>query len=122
MLPGMSPMMGKGIPPVPLSVAFLGYTTPVSAGTSNSVLFTVPASEKVVLGFIGVGGMGTGLLKTFQAFPDVQVAAVCDVYEPHRLRARAEAGGRPSVYKDFRQTEDFARFLSLEGLSEDSDV
>lgn len=26
-----------------------------------------------------------------------------------------------SVYRDFRQTEDFAKFLSLEGLSEDSE-
>jgi predicted dehydrogenase len=63
-------------------------------------------NERIVLGFIGVGGMGTGLLKIFKAFPDVEVAAVCDVYEPHRLRALAEAGGRPSTYKDFREVLD----------------
>jgi predicted dehydrogenase len=63
-------------------------------------------NEKVVLGFIGVGGMGTGLLKIFKAFPDVEVAAVCDVYEPHRLRAKDEAGGRPSAHKDFREVLD----------------
>jgi predicted dehydrogenase len=66
----------------------------------------VGANDKVVLGFIGVGGMGTGLLKIFKAFPDVEVAAVCDVYEPHRLQARSIAGDRTSVYKDFREVLD----------------
>src|SRR5688500_878038 len=47
----------------------------------------VGANDRVVLGFIGVGGMGTGLLNIFKAFPDVEVAALCDVYEPHLLRA-----------------------------------
>ena len=41
------------------------------------------ANEAITLGFIGVGGMGTGLLNIFKGFPDVRVAAVCDVYEPH---------------------------------------
>ena len=49
----------------------------------------VGANDKVVLGFIGVGGMGTGLLNIFKGFPDVEVAAVCDVYEPHLLRAKS---------------------------------
>jgi|GEM_PF-4003177 len=29
---------------------------------------TAPASESIVLGFIGVGGMGSGLLNTFKGF------------------------------------------------------
>ncbi len=63
-------------------------------------------NEKVVLGFIGVGGMGTGLLNIFKGFPDVEVAAVCDVYEPHRLRARSIAGDKPDAFKDFRRVLD----------------
>ncbi|MGC8644507.1 MAG: gfo/Idh/MocA family oxidoreductase, partial [Isosphaeraceae bacterium] len=39
-----------------------------------------PANESIVLGFIGVGGMGSGLLNIFKGFPQVRVAAVCDVY------------------------------------------
>src|SRR3954447_11982019 len=50
-------------------------------------------SESIVLGFIGVGGMGSGLLNIFKGFPDVRVAAVCDVHEPH-LRRAAGGGGR----------------------------
>jgi predicted dehydrogenase len=63
-------------------------------------------SEKVVLGFIGVGGMGTGLVNTFKQFPDVAIAAVCDVYRPHLDGARSEAGGSPEVYRDFRRVLD----------------
>ena len=66
----------------------------------------VPPSEKIVLGFIGVGGMGTGLINTFKEFPEVEIAAVCDVYEPHLLRAQSAAGGTPEAYGDFRRVLD----------------
>jgi predicted dehydrogenase len=67
---------------------------------------SAPPSEKIVLGFIGVGGMGTGLINTFKPFPDVAIAAVCDVYKPHLDRARSEAGGAPETYSDFRRVLD----------------
>ncbi len=67
---------------------------------------TVGANEKIVLGFIGVGGMGQGLLNIFKGFPDVEVAAVCDVFEPNRLQAKEAAGGKPKDYKDFREVLD----------------
>jgi len=63
-------------------------------------------NEAIVLGFIGVGGMGTGLLNIFKGFEDVRIAAVCDVHEPHALRAKEEAGGKPEVYGDFRKLLD----------------
>src|SRR4029079_16588621 len=66
----------------------------------------VAAQEKTVLGFIGTGGMGTGLIKTFKKFPDVTIAAVCDVYEPHLRRAQSEAEGNPDTYGDFRKVLD----------------
>jgi predicted dehydrogenase len=66
----------------------------------------VPPSERIVLGFIGVGGMGTGLINTFKEFPQVEIAAVCDVYDPHVQRARSAAGGTPETYADFRRVLD----------------
>jgi predicted dehydrogenase len=63
-------------------------------------------NESITLGFIGVGGMGTGLLNIFKAMPDVRVAAVCDVFEPHVLRAKSEAAGKPDTYSDFRKVLD----------------
>jgi len=67
---------------------------------------TLPPSEKIVLGFIGVGGMGTGLLNIFKKHPQVSVAAVCDVHEPHLNQARAQAEPSPAVFSDFRRVLD----------------
>ncbi len=66
----------------------------------------MPPSEKIVLGFIGVGGMGTGLLNIFKEFPQVEIAAVCDVYEPHLRRAQSAAGG---TARDVRRLSPGAR-------------
>ncbi|MHB1556052.1 MAG: Gfo/Idh/MocA family protein [Isosphaeraceae bacterium] len=66
----------------------------------------VAANEKITLGFIGTGGMGTGLIDTFRKLPQAEIAAVCDVYEPHRNRARERAGGSPAVLDDFRRVLD----------------
>ncbi len=63
-------------------------------------------NDSITLGFIGVGGMGSGLLDIFKGFPDVRVAAVCDVEEGHRLRAKEAAGGKPEAYQDFRKVLD----------------
>jgi predicted dehydrogenase len=63
-------------------------------------------NDSITLGFIGVGGMGSGLLNIFKAMPDVRVAALCDVYEPHLLKARASAGNDPDTYGDFRRVLD----------------
>ena len=64
------------------------------------------ANESITLGFIGVGGMGSGLLNIFKGMPDVRVAAVCDVFEPHQERAREAAGGKPEAFHDFRKVLD----------------
>ncbi len=77
-----------------------------AANTAEKIKPPVPPSEKIVLGFIGVGGMGTGLINTFKTFPDVEIAAVCDVYEPHLRRAQSAAGGAPESCHDFRKVLD----------------
>jgi len=46
-------------------------------------------SDRVRVGFIGVGSRGSYLLEKFSAQPDVEVAALCDVYEPYRTRDRS---------------------------------
>lgn len=64
------------------------------------------ANDSITLGFIGVGGMGTGLLNIFKKMPDVRVAALCDVYETHLLQAKEAAEGKPDTYADFRRILD----------------
>ena len=46
----------------------------------------VAPSDRVRVGFIGVGNRGDQLLDAFAAQPDVEIAALCDVYEPYRRR------------------------------------
>jgi predicted dehydrogenase len=88
----------------------LGNSGTALAADSNNRAQSEPKavqpSEKIVLGFIGVGGMGTGLLNIFKEFPEVKVAALCDVHEPHLNRARELAGGGPAVFADFRRMLD----------------
>ena len=64
------------------------------------------ANERVNLGFIGVGGRGTALLKTFKNYNDVVVRGVCDAYEPHVSRAAKIAGPPCKTYGDFRKLLD----------------
>ena len=44
------------------------------------------AKEKIRMGFIGIGNRGSQLLKLFMSNPDVEVVALCDIYEPYLLR------------------------------------
>jgi hypothetical protein len=46
-------------------------------------------SDRVRVGFIGVGNRGDQLLDAFAAQPDVEIAALCDVYEPYLQRDAA---------------------------------
>lgn len=52
------------------------------------------ANDKIRVGFIGVGNRGTQLLGIFMDQPDVEVAALCDVYEPYVLRDRSKVDPR----------------------------
>jgi predicted dehydrogenase len=67
----------------------------------------VASSDRIVLGMIGVGGMGTGRLREFLQQPDVRIGAICDVDKRHLDRAVAlvekTAGYQPKVFGDFRR-------------------
>src|SRR5262249_35278368 len=77
---------------------------PLAAVTATG---PVLPSEMIRVGFIGLGGMGSGNLAAFLQHPDVDVPAVCDVYERHVGQARGKVekvrGKAPDAYKDFRQ-------------------
>ena len=51
-------------------------------------------SNRIVMGFVGVGGQGSGDMGGFMGFPEVQVVAVCDVDARHRASARNNVEGR----------------------------
>jgi predicted dehydrogenase len=72
----------------------------VSVKTMKGVPFE--RHEKVRIGFVGVGGRGSGLLNDLLNIPGVQIKAICDLRKDpaDRAVARVERAGqpRPEVY------------------------
>ena len=64
---------------------------PVSAASYKRIK---GANEKIRVGFIGVGNRGTQLLHIFMDQADVEIAALCDVYEPYIKRDRSKVDPR----------------------------
>jgi len=69
---------------------------------------SVPPSERIVMGCIGVGSMGGGHLRAFLGQKDVRVVAACDLREAFRQRAKRridETYGNQdaTTYNDFRE-------------------
>lgn len=85
------------------AVALVGAGLSVLQAPSEARAEAVSPSEKVTLGFIGVSGRGTALMRDFMAIPEVQIGAVCDVYEQRLLAAKERAGSNPKTYADFRK-------------------
>ena len=90
---------------------FLKQTSALAAGAATlgvtSSSRAVGANEKVVLGVIGPGGMGSNLLQSFAAQKDVEIAYVCDV-DSDRMRGAAKTaegitGKAPKSEKDLRR-------------------
>jgi predicted dehydrogenase len=81
--------------------------TTVGAGLAMSGIAptgkALGANDKILVGVIGVGRQGMGDLNQFRAQPDVEIAAVCDVFQPSLDR---DWRGTVKAYKDFREVLD----------------
>jgi len=101
----------------------------VKASVASAAILSAPGlltaknrGDKIRMGFIGVGNRGTKLLRAFRKNPDVQVAALCDVYQPYLTRNKSAVdakiidsigsrvppldeafAGHPKQYSDFRK-------------------
>lgn len=84
----------------------------VTAGFTAGIALTggasgVPgANDRVRVGLIGAGQQGTYDMRDFALQPDVEIVAVCDVYDPNLQKALTMAGAQAQSYKDFRQVLD----------------
>ena len=63
------------------------------------------ANDRIRLGVIGTGRQGVDDMKNFMHH-GVEVAAVCDVYQPNLEKGLAAAGGKAKSFKDFRNVLD----------------
>jgi predicted dehydrogenase len=83
-----------------LSAAAAALTTSIFTGNIKG------ANDRIAVGFIGLGAMGSGNLGYAMQVPEVQPVAVCDIYQPHLERALDAArknGFQPKPVKDFRE-------------------
>ncbi len=80
----------------------------VTAGlaTTGVTAKAVAPSDKVRIGVIGAGRQGLGNLGAFAKQPDVEIAAICDVYEPNLQKGLKATDGKAKNYKDFRELLD----------------
>jgi len=80
------------------------------------------ASERITLGFIGVGTMGRGHLGRFLGNPDVEVVAVSDVVGDRLENAvsmvteRYAERTKSGTYQGVKKFTDFRELLGLDGL------
>ena len=65
----------------------------------------IGANDRIRLGVIGPGHQGVSNMKAFMQL-GVEVAALCDVYQPNLDKGLKEAGGKAKTCKDFRQILD----------------
>jgi len=85
-----------------------GFVTGAGAALTTS-LFTGNvrgANDKIAVGYIGLGAMGSGNLGYGMKVPQIVPAALCDVYQPalEKNQAAARRGGfEPKLVKDFRE-------------------
>jgi predicted dehydrogenase len=98
-----------------IAVGLNSFAMPKSAGITG-------ANDKIRMGFIGIGNRGSQLLELFMQNKDVEIAALCDIYEPYLLRDRSKVDARylasmagqipkmgekfpskPTLYNDYRK-------------------
>jgi len=88
------------------------YIIPSSALGADGA---VAPSNRIVMGCLGVGSQGSGNMRSFLGFKDIQVVAVCDVDQTHRLIAK-EAVDRVYGNTDCADYNDFRDLFGRQDL------
>jgi predicted dehydrogenase len=87
------------------------------------------AGDKIRMGFIGIGNRGSQLLNFFMQEPDVEIAALCDIYDPYLMRDRSKVdprwlkdlGGQiPKMQENFGK--EVKRYTDYRKLLEQKDI
>ncbi len=83
---------------------FVGAAGAAVAMTASSRAQVAGAAERIRIGVIGCGGMGMDHIKTLikmREAENLEIVAVCDLFDKRTEMAASLTGGRP--YKDYRQ-------------------
>ena len=74
-----------------------------------------PPSERITMATIGTGGRGTGDMRSFMNFGEVQMLATCDPVRAHRERARDLVNDKYGT-KDCQTYNDFRDVLARQDI------
>ena len=114
---------------------FLKKTVSTTAGisvglntlTAAGALRIKGANDRIRVGFIGLGNRGSQLLNWFMENEDVEVGALCDVYEPYALRDRVkvdkrwlDSGKVPAMGESFGN--EVKRYTDYRSMLEQKDI
>jgi len=89
--------------------AFTKSGAAAALGLAASRAFAAPAvrplgaNDRIRLGFIGVANRGGQLMTAFLTHDDIEIVALCDVYEPTLQKANERLDGKAETYRDFRR-------------------
>lgn len=92
---------------------FIKQTTLAAAGfmIMPSLSGKVPASDRLRVAHIGLGGMGNNHMNWFAGLPEVEIVALCDVDQQHlgdtlKKLHEKQPNGKVDTYEDFRHILD----------------
>ncbi len=71
-----------------------GISVGLNVFSLTAVSRSIGANDKIRMGFIGLGNRGSQLLELFMQNKDVEIVALCDIYEPYLLRDRSKVDPR----------------------------
>jgi predicted dehydrogenase len=83
--------------------AAYGIASSLSASSYGKVK---GANERVRLGFIGLGHRGVPLIDAFKAHSDMEITALCDLYDTYIEFSKKRVEGNPFITKDYRRLLD----------------
>ena len=83
--------------------SFTTSATLAGLGTALSAARVYGATERIRLGFIGLGNRGDQVLDAFLQHKDAEVVALCDIYPPYLDFAAKKVGSHPEQCRDYRK-------------------
>lgn len=87
---------------------FLTAASGLALGTRLAASSVQGANDRIRIGIIGTGGRARGLMTRLKDLSGVELAAVCDVYEPRLLQAAEIAAPGAARVADYRRILDDA--------------